>query len=80
MREMIVGVKCKLTDIERVRHSYGGRSFKTKSKKRNPIFKKLPCILISFLSRLGKCYGEHIKFYIVKFLEPSTVEHSRKFH
>ena len=60
MREMIVGVKCKLTDIERARHSYGGRGFKTKQKAQSYL-KKLPCIVISFLSRLGKCYGEQMK-------------------
>ena len=59
MREMIVGVKCKLTDIETARHSNGGcvsycrfRGSKP-NERRNLIFKRLPCIFLSLLSRLG---------------------------
>ena len=59
MREMIVGVKCKLTDVEKACHSYvhcvSHCRFRVSkpNKKRNPIFKKLPCLFISLLSRLG---------------------------
>ena len=59
MREMIVGVKCKLTDVEIACHSYvhcvSHCRFRVSkpNKKRNPIFKKLPCLFISLLSRLG---------------------------
>ena len=62
MRDLIVGVKCKLTDSEIARHSYGHcvshcrfRVSKP-NKKHKPIFQKLPCIFISLLSRLGKTY------------------------
>ena len=59
MREMIVGVKCKLTDVEIACHFYvhcvSHCRFRVSkpNKKRNPILKKLPCLFISLLSRLG---------------------------
>ena len=73
MREVIVGVKCELTDIEIVRHSYGRCvshcRFKVSkpNKKRNPIFQNLPCIFISLLSRLGKTY-DYISLKLIFFL------------
>ena len=72
MREVIVGVNCKLTDIEIARHSYGHcishcrfRVSKP-NKKRKPIFQKLPDIFISFLSRLGKTY-DYISLKLIFF-------------
>ena len=60
MRETIVEVKCKLTDIEIACHSYlrcvSHCRFRVSkpNKKRSPIFKrKQPCLFISLLFRLG---------------------------
>ena len=79
--EMMVKIKCKLTGIEMTLSSYGRcapycRFWVSKpNKKRYPIFKKLLCSFISFLSRLCKtCEYISLKlihsfFGIIHFIE-----------
>ena len=63
--EMMFGVLCKLTGNVRCA-SYCCFRVSKPNKKRNPIFKKLLCIFISLLSRLGMTCG-YISFNLIFF-------------